>query len=1422
MSFDSSSIKLSSQVDLPKLRQHLIDFFDESELQDLCFDLDVDYEILPGLGKGNKTRELIKYFERRQEMNTLIQACIEVRPKTDWQAVVLILSDERPPFKGLQAFEEEDADLFFGREEITATLMLRLTQSIRVGAGAFLAIVGASGSGKSSLVRAGLIPVLKRGILLADGTRLTDAVNWPIHMITPSVHPLESLAESLTRDEESVTAVTTLIDDMKQDPKNLNRYINKMLADKEQRLLLFIDQFEEIFTLCDDEEERVTFINNLMGAATARKGQVVLLLTLRADFYAQCSQYENLRDELEIHQKFLGPMSKAELHKAIEKPAHDAKYTFEAGLVDTLLREVGNEPGALPLLSHALLETWKRRRGRELTFLAYNEAGGVRGAIAQTADIVYEYKLAMGQQSIAQRLFISLTEIGHGTQNTRRRAPLTELLRSPEEAAQSNNGLTRESVEEVLRVLTKERLIIVGEETAEVAHEAIIREWPKLQRWIEDNREGLRIQRQLIEDAKEWMELNEDTGALYRGVRLAIALNWAEDHEDELTTDSRRFILTSKEEEEKEEAEREAQRQQQLETAHKLAEAQQQRAEEQEKSANNLRKWANYLIGLVIVALLLAGWAAYSTNQALAKQSQLKQTNVELDIANTIAQQKTRTAEATALAAQAQAIFTSSPQASMLLAIEAIQRLESDDPRVPEAEEALWRTLSNFGGQKLTDHANMVKSIAISPDSNWLVTGGEDYVVHVYDMNDRGAEPLELSGSEGPIFTAVIAQDNDTFFTGTWDGLLYVWSLTFPEAFTILESGGGAIISSEISPDGRWLVTGSDDGIASLWDVEDIYEPIHQFAGNSGGITDVAFSPDNTQLVTGSDDGIALLWDLTDWTADPVIITHLNIALSVAGDKRGGERASQLPPGYLAEFIDGAIYGVAFTPNGEYIITAGGTPPWINAKANDYTVEIWQADDPTLPPISLTGHEGYITDVTISPDGRWLITASWDNTSRVWDMRDLDDPPIVLHGHEDFLTAVAIDPDSQLMVTGSADHSTRIWDLDILHTAPRIFHPDGAAVRTIAVTSDDRWLAAAEESGLIHLWDLNNSDNAQREIQAHNAAIEALAISPDDKWLISSDASGLVYLWEMETLKGTQLYFDTPAAQLLGHEGIVESLAVSGNGRWLVTGSYDSTARLWDLDNPQAQPIVLRGHEKAIFDVTISADNRWLATASEDGTMRLWDLNNPGVDQRILTGHAAAVTAVTISPDNQWLVSGSQDGTARIWDLSDLTAGPRVLSGHIDGILAIEISSNSQWVATAGLDNTLRLWNLTDSSVPPFILRGHTAWITDLAVSENGRWIVSASYDGTARLWDLDNPDVGAVALSGHKGEILTVVITSDSEWLITAGGDGTVRLWSLRVNVLMDLACSTAGRNLSLNEWEQYFPGTDYEATCPNLPMGT
>ena len=440
-----------------------------------------------------------------------------------------------PPYLGLQYYDESNAERFFGREMLTAKLVARLAQS------RFLAVIGDSGSGKSSLVRAGVIPALRKGEPLADGALPpSGSARWDIRVLTPTAHPLEALAAALTRGADSLTALSALSTELAANPRALLLAARSLLDQQEKpRLLLVVDQFEEVFSQCREESERRAFLDALLGAVDPQDEQPIsVLILLRADFYARLAQYDQLREMVVKQQEFIGAMNRDELSRAIILPAAQGNWKIQEGLVEVMLNDIGAEPGALPLLSHALLETWKRRRARTMTLSGYTEAGGVRGAIARTAEAVFQQRLTDEQRPIARMIFLSLAELDEDAQDTRRRASFSELITRSTDTA---------TIEAVLAILTDARLVITGyappsdTKVVEVAHEALIREWPTLRQWLAEDREGLILHRQLSDDTAGWLRLENDPGVLYRTQRLKRASAWAEKNPALLSLDEVRL-----------------------------------------------------------------------------------------------------------------------------------------------------------------------------------------------------------------------------------------------------------------------------------------------------------------------------------------------------------------------------------------------------------------------------------------------------------------------------------------------------------------------------------------------------------------------------------------------------------------------------------------------------------------------------------------------------------------------------------------------------------------------------------------------------------------------------------------------------------------------------------------------------------------
>ncbi len=413
------------------------------------------------------------------------------------------------PFKGLASFEPVDADYFFGRERLVAELVARL-----VGA-SFLGIVGPSGSGKSSVLRAGLLPALAGGVLPGSEA-------WRRLLLRPGERPLDELRRVLVSG-----AKDPLAEALDALPGNA-------------RLLLAVDQFEELFTACRSDAERAAFADILARAAADPEGRAVVVVALRADFYGRFAAYPALTELLGGNQVLVGPMQASELRRAVELPAGRVGLRVEPELADALVDDVEGEPGALPLLSTALLELWQRRQDNALTLAAYRESGGVHGAVARLAEGTYA-RVADEHKQLVRALMLRLVGEGEGDAPVRRRAPLAEL------------DLERDRwMADVLATLADSRLVTVSEGNVEVAHEALLREWPRLREWIEEDTEGRRLRRHITQAASEWDAAGRDRSELYRGARLAAALDWTADHALDVNELEREFVTESREASEKE------------------------------------------------------------------------------------------------------------------------------------------------------------------------------------------------------------------------------------------------------------------------------------------------------------------------------------------------------------------------------------------------------------------------------------------------------------------------------------------------------------------------------------------------------------------------------------------------------------------------------------------------------------------------------------------------------------------------------------------------------------------------------------------------------------------------------------------------------------------------------------------------------
>ncbi len=555
-----------------------------------------------------------------------------------------------------------------------------------------------------------------------------------------------------------------------------------------------------------------------------------------------------------------------------------------------------------------------------------------------------------------------------------------------------------------------------------------------------------------------------------------------------------------------------------------------------------------------------------------------------------------------------------------------------------------------------------------------------------------------------------------------------------------------------VSPDGRWLATGSGDQTARLWDLADA-DVKPRVLNHEGAVWAAAFSPDADWLATAGDDRVVRLWNLSD-----------------------GQRSSQamVLAGHSA-----VINSLAFSRDGRWLATA----------SSDQTARLWdlKARQPAGAAKVLAGHESDVNVVAFSEDGRWLATAGDDHTARLWDL-SADDPSQtshVLRGHTGAILALAISADSHWLLTAGEDKTARVWNLAESAKLAAVLRGHEEAINAVAIAADSRTVATGSWDETVRVWDIGLDDPSQavRVGRGHEEGVYCIALSPDGRWLASGSNDHTVRVWN---LQNEQLGSD--AVVLRGHEAEIRSLAITPDSRRVISAAGDTAARVWQLGKPDiAAPLLLDGHARAVLTSAISRDSRWLATGSADKTARLWKLTDEGAaEAAVLAGHEGGVWSVAFSPNGRWLATGSYDQTARLWRLTndDPGASSIVLAGHSGPILMVAFSADDHWLATASADKTARLWNLRDQnpSASPIVLSGHADEITKAAFSPDHRWLITAGKDATARCWDLQskNPAEHSIELRGHEGEISALAVSPDSRWCVTGGADGSVRVWNL------------------------------------------
>jgi WD40 repeat protein len=1087
------------------------------------------------------------------------------------------------PFPGLSSFAPEQYHkFFFGRDELIRDLQHELAKDN------FLAVIGTSGSGKSSVVLAGLIPKLKEQQPSLQSVR-----------ITPSNEPLKQL--------------------------------EILLKVSEQHSILVVDQFEELFTLCEDKANRQEFIDKLFHLAERQK----IVITMRADFLGECTFYPPLRKRIETRQKLVGPMEPAELITAMKMQADRGGLRFEAGLSHSILNDVQGEPGAMPLLQYALQELWKRRRGRWLCDEEYQAIGKVQQAIAKTADDFYNSLPAEKQEQI-QNIFLRLTRLDKNAiqvekrRDTRQRVELEDLVPSGSNLAETKK-LVQQLAGEGVRLVVTSRNETTGKEEVEVAHEALIRYWPTLQEWLNQNRNNLQLRESINQAAQDWQQHQDqpdkNSYLIHQGGRLEDA---------KVLLKQPKFVQLNQEEAE-----------------YVLACLElRDRIRRQEKQ----RRY-RLLFAAVSSAFVFAGFAIFAGYQwrqaeferiqALSTSSEAK---FEVDQLEALIGSLQAAKEVKKLWLP-QTTLTNKVMSRLQKVTSEIRernRLEGYEGSVTDvsfspdgkmlASAGVDGTvrLSDLHGKELIKFGVMskerVRNIYFSPDGRLLATGGEDGTTKLWDL--KGKLMREFPKQKEGVFNITFSPNGKTIATGSGDGMVRLWSLEgkllkeFPAHNT---SKAKKVWGISFSPDGKTIATGSDDGTAKLWDLKG--KLLSEFTGHKDTVFAVAFSPNGQKLATASMDSTVKLWDL-----------------------KGNELRE------LSGHRDW-VFSVNFSPDGQNLATG----------SKDGVVRFWDLDGKLLK--EFKGHLDAVRSVIFSRNGKFLATAGYDSTVRLWNLQQ-DRPPLDLKGHKGTVWSVSFSPDGEMLATAGADGTVRLWDY-LSGEQLGEFKGHKGIIWKVTFSPNGKHLATSGEDGTARLWSLFGKQ--QRELKGHKGEVLDLNFSPDGKFLATSGNDGTARLWD---LSGKQL------REFKGHEGAVLSVSFSPDGKLLATAGADRMVRLWNLSGQKVREFPK--HRDWINSVIWSNDGQTLATASSDRTVRLWDLNGHKLNE--LKGHIGPVLKLRWSEDGKLLATAGADSTARLWDVAGQEIA--VFKGHQGEVKSVGFSLDGKLLATTGEDGTVKLWRV--------------------------------------------------------------------------------------------------------------------------------
>jgi WD40 repeat protein/serine/threonine protein kinase len=1184
------------------------------------------------------------------------------------------------PYKGLLAFQEGDANDFFGREALIGQIINRLKEKNSAkGYERFLAVVGPSGIGKSSVVQAGLIPALRDGLL-------KDSENWFIVQIEPDDKPISNVQAALL--SIARTPPDNLHERLYTDTQSLTWAINTVLPDTTSELVFIIDNFEELFTLTEDETERIQYLKLLYNAISHPNSRLRVIIMMRADYYDRPLLYEDFGGLLQERTQLVLPLSRQEIERAVRSPAERNGLQVETGFIDAILSDVRDEPGALPLLQYALTESFAYREGARLSSGSYRSTGGIYGALSQRAEEVYQSFETPELQDLSRQVLLRLISIGD-TGDKRRRTPRAELvaLGNPQQVNQILDAFGQ------YRILTFEGELGTREPKVEIAHEALISEWERMQGWLTENRDDIRTERLLSNATAEWKKSNHDNSYLLSGARLAQFEAWSQITKLSLTPDELSFIHESIKvrdtatQHEKERTQRE------LDLARETAASTQ-------RAANRLKIIIGGLIVASIVGFILLALAINA--QRVAEEQRL------------IADRNAREAQSLQTAFRSQLELASGrPDIALALALEA-SAVENAPSLV---NSILIETAYSRNVQYVYNgHDVPLMTIALNQDGTQLLSAGGRYsdtqelnpdtAIHLWDLETQTLV-REFTGHTDTVWDVVYSPDDRLIASASADNTIKIWNAQTGEVLHTLTAHTNDVRAIDFSPDGRFVLSGSgdySDGTLTpesdfsvrLWNAETgeaicTFEPRQPIYSE---INDVKFSPNGFLAVSASGAEFSPLGD------NNVILWNVETCQEIRRF-RGHQ--------HIVKSVD-------ISPDNQYILSGSA----------DNTLILWDITNGTRIR-TLRGHVDWVTTVKFDSSGIYALSGGWDNTIILWNVTTGD---IIYQyvGHSAPIQSVLFSSDGLSFFSASQDTTVRQWDYE----NPLFLKRYGTtylerSTRT-QYSHNQRLLISANPSGLISVYNVERGVRIGT-FKGHVSEINSLNFSQDDQFVLSADSNGEIILWDVINYQEIRRYE--------GHSGGVWGANFLQNDQLIVSGSDDSTVRIWDI-NTGEQLHIFDTDLSEVYTTAVSPDGRYFFAGSLNTQVIQWDVQTMQEVHRF-NGHTSAPIASQVSPNGQFLATGGYDNLVILWDIE--SGQPlQYLSGHSKTVITLNFNVDSTIVISSSLDGTVRFWDVATGAELGRIDYGVP--LASSSGSSDGRSIAIASEGGFVATYDYPILDI--------------------------------------------------------------------------------